>query len=141
MADKPRYVFDVNVIVSALLFEQSTPGQAVSAALNQGQLLLSAEIFAELTAVLARDKFDRYLTREEREQFLQALLQQSDLIEITESIQGCRDPKDDKYLSLAVFGNASCIVSGDQDLLVLETFRAIPILTPAQFVASFLGKE
>ena len=52
---------------------------------------------------------------------------------ITEAVTGCRDPKDDKFLELAVNGRADVIVSGDADLLVLEAFRDIPILTPAAF--------
>jgi predicted nucleic acid-binding protein len=47
---------------------------------------------------------------------------------------GCRDPDDDKFLELAVNGHADAIISGDHDLLVLDTFRGIPIITPAAFV-------
>ncbi|MFQ5771845.1 MAG: putative toxin-antitoxin system toxin component, PIN family [bacterium] len=46
----------------------------------------------------------------------------------------CRDPKDDKYLELAVSGGAKFIVSGDKDLLALNSFREISILTPEQFL-------
>jgi len=53
------------------------------------------------------------------------------------STKVCRDPKDNKYLELAVAANASCIVTGDQDLLVLNPFRNIPILTSADFLAQF----
>ena len=42
---------------------------------------------------------------------------------ITERVAACRDPKDDKFLELAVNGRADLIVSGDADLLVLDTFR------------------
>lgn len=52
---------------------------------------------------------------------------------ITERITMCRDPKDDKFLELAMSGRADVIVSGDSDLLVLDRFRDIPILTPAAF--------
>jgi predicted nucleic acid-binding protein len=46
----------------------------------------------------------------------------------------CRDPTDDKFLELAVSGNADLILSGDKDLLTLHPFRGIPIVTPAAFV-------
>jgi uncharacterized protein len=88
-----------NVIVSALLFGESLPGQALAAALARGELLVSAEVFAELTEVLRRPKFDRYLTREERDAFLQKLLRESTVVEVTESITDCRDPKDNKSLN------------------------------------------
>jgi uncharacterized protein len=56
---------------------------------------------------------------------------------VTEEIDECRDPKDNKYLELVVSGNAECIITGDQDLLVLNPFRRIDILT----VQEFLGKN
>ena len=46
----------------------------------------------------------------------------------------CRDPKDDQILELAVSGNADCIVTGDDDLLTLNPFRGIAIITPADFL-------
>lgn len=55
----------------------------------------------------------------------------------TEIITDCRDPKDNKFLELAVEANASCIVTGDKDLLVLDPFRGIPILTAADFLKKF----
>jgi predicted nucleic acid-binding protein len=60
MTRRERYVFDTNVIVSALLFEQS----------KRGELVLSLPVVKELNDVLSRPKFDRYVFREEREKFL-----------------------------------------------------------------------
>ncbi len=53
----------------------------------------------------------------------------------TRRITVCRDPKDDKFLEVAVAGRADAIVSGDLDLLVLSPFEGIPILEPAEFLA------
>jgi uncharacterized protein len=130
----PRCVFDTNVLVSALLFDQSTPAQAFFAALHTGEIVMSADVIAELNDVLGREKFNRYVTEEERERFLRSLLGETELIEIEQKIQACRDPKDDKFLELAVNGGADCIVSGDEDLLVLDPFRGIPILAPDRFL-------
>jgi putative PIN family toxin of toxin-antitoxin system len=69
--------------------------------------------------------------------FLIAWLKEVELIEVTEVINDCRDAKDNKFLELAASGKADCIVSGDQDLLILNPFRAIPILTPGEFLYSF----
>jgi putative PIN family toxin of toxin-antitoxin system len=115
-----------------LLFEQSVSGQAFYAALDNGEIFLSRPTFVELAEVLGRKKFDRYLTRDEREQFLAILLREANVVEVTEKVRVCRDPKDDKFLELAVRGGASCLVTGDQDLLVLHPFRGVPVLTPAQ---------
>ena len=62
------------------------------------------------------------------------MLARAELVAITERIAACRDPKDDKFLELAVNGQADLIVSGDADLLALNPFRDIPIVTPATFV-------
>jgi hypothetical protein len=58
----------------------------------------------------------------------------AELVTITDRITACRDPKDDKFLELAVNGRADLIISGDADLLALNPFREIPIVTPAAFV-------
>ena len=136
MSAELRVVFDTNTLVSALLFEQSVPASAFFAARDEGVILLSQATFTELSEVLGGSKFDRYLTREEPEDFLVKLLEEATLVEIGETIQECRDPKDDKFLEVAVSGEASCLVTGDQDLLILNPFRGIPIMTPAQFLAS-----
>src|SRR5436190_18659020 len=106
MSAESRYVIDNNVVVSALLFEKSAPGEAFYSALDRGIILVSQSTFAELSEVLAREKFDRYISREEREQFLAMLLREARLIEILEQISACRDPKDDKFLELAISGDA-----------------------------------
>ncbi len=134
MKHKSRYVFDTNVIVSALLFAQSTSGRSLKIALNQGALLLSEAVVEELEEVLRRDRFDRYVKRETREEFLQSLIQSATFIEIIMHIEICRDPKDDQYLELAVNGKADCIISGDADLIVLSPFRGIDILPPHEFL-------
>jgi uncharacterized protein len=65
---------------------------------------------------------------------LVTMLAGAELVTITERIAACRDPRDDKFLELAVSGHADLIVSGDRDLLALNPFREIPIVTPATFV-------
>ncbi len=134
MGDRPRYVFDTNVTISAALFDKSLPGQALHAALSRGDLLVSGATLAELGAVLGRKKFDRYLTQAEREEFLVKLVREAVAVEITEEIRACRDAKDDIFLEIAVCGQASCVVTGDADLLALHPFRGIRILSPAQFL-------
>ena len=129
-----RFVFDTNVIVSAVLLAGSVPRQAFDKALDEGKMLLSVPVLLEVAEALGRKKLDKYLLEEERMRFLVALLKETELVEITEEISECRDEKDDKFLELAVSGNADLIVSGDDDLLVLNPFRGIPILTPKEFL-------
>lgn len=85
--------------------------------------------------MLRRPSFDPYLAQEERLQFLATYMQDATLIEVTEVVTDCRDPKDNKFLELAVSGNATCIISGDDDLLSLHPFRGVPIVIPQAFVS------
>ena len=129
-----RIVFDTNVIVSAILFAGSMPRRAIELALIKGTILISTALSEEMNRVIVQDRFDRYVSRRQRERFLELLIRESEHIEITESIQECRDPKDDRVLELAVCGNATYIVTGDADLLVLHPFRGIGVLRPADFL-------
>jgi putative PIN family toxin of toxin-antitoxin system len=54
-----------------------------------------------------------------------------------ESVADCRDEKDNRYLELAAAAGATYIVSGDRDLLDLDPWRGIRIVTPAGYVALF----
>jgi putative PIN family toxin of toxin-antitoxin system len=130
-----RFVLDTNVVVSALLLSDSIPRQAFDKVLTEGTLLISVPILIELADVLRRRQFNKYVLEEERMLFLVDLLKASELVETTEAITECRDPKDNKFLDLAFCANADYIISGDQDLLVLNPFRQIPIITPREFLS------
>lgn len=117
------------MIGSALLFENGKPAQALRYALVNGEVLLSLDLLEELNEVLGRERFNRYLTSEEREEFLEALVERAVLVEITENVQECCDPKDDKVLELALNGEAQYIISGNRDLLVLHPFRDVLVIT------------
>ena len=67
-------------------------------------------------------------------EFLATLVRASELVEVTAVVNVCRDPKDNKFLELAVSGTATHIISGDDDLLSLHPFRGVAILTPQEFV-------
>ena len=129
-----RIVFDTNVVISAILFAGSMPRRAIELALTKGTILISVALSEEMNRIIVQDRFDRYVSRRQRERFLELLIRESEHIEITESIQVCRDPKDDRVLELAVCGNAAYIVTGDADLLVLNPFLGIGVLRPADFL-------
>jgi putative PIN family toxin of toxin-antitoxin system len=136
MTSSHRIVVDTNVLVSRLLLPGSTPGRAVRKAVDTGQLLISDAAMAELAAVLARSKFDPYVTIGDRQEFIRLLGRVAERVPITYTVHVCRDPKDNMLLELAVNGSADLIVTGDQDLLVLHVYQDIPIITPAAYVAS-----
>jgi uncharacterized protein len=133
-----RFVLDTNIIVSAAFFPKGLPCQAMDWAAEQGKILTSESAFAELAAVLLRPRFAKFASVAERETFLETFANRAEFVEISETIVACRDPKDDQYLALAVNGGAECIVTGDEDLLVLHPFRSIPILTARGFLEKVL---
>ena len=134
MPTKPRFVFDTSAIISASLLKRSVSRKAFDKALDEGELLVSAETIDELNQVLGRVDFAKYVTEDERLEFLAVLLREATFAEVTVYVGECRDPSDNKFLELAVSGAAACIVSGDQDLLVLHPFRGSSIVTPRGFL-------
>ncbi|MFN9468915.1 MAG: putative toxin-antitoxin system toxin component, PIN family [Pseudanabaena sp.] len=130
-----RFVVDNNILVSALLVKNSAPFQVISKIEERGVILYSEVTLLELNQVLSRKKFIKYFAIEEKQAFIFKLLEKAELVEIEESINICRDPKDDKFLELAVSGKADFIITGDQDLLVLNPFRNIEILTAKDFLS------
>jgi putative PIN family toxin of toxin-antitoxin system len=127
-------VFDTNVLVSFLLLLDSKPRQAFDLALRKGKILLSPAVLAELYDVLSRKHFPRYLDEEQVRTFIAALARDAQWVRPAVAIAACRDPKDDKFLELAVSGGATHIVTGDADLIEWNPFQGVQILTPHFFL-------
>jgi putative PIN family toxin of toxin-antitoxin system len=130
-----RVVVDTNVFVSAAIKQNSLPSLVVRWLDQHGGLLKSIVTEREVLLVLQRPHVAA-LTIPVFLRDLAKMLAAAELVTIAERIAACRDPKDDKFLELAVNGRANLIVSGDRDLLALNPFREIPIVTPATFVQS-----
>jgi putative PIN family toxin of toxin-antitoxin system len=128
-----RVIVDTNVFISAALKENSPPETAVHLAAANHFLLKSAITEQELFITIARPRLAP-LIQPHFQDWLHELIAAAELVNITERIVACRDPRDDKFLELAVNGRADLIVTGDRDLLALNPFREIPIIRPADFV-------
>jgi putative PIN family toxin of toxin-antitoxin system len=128
-----RIVVDTNVFVSAALKDRSLPALAVHLATQHGVLLKSTATERQLFDVLARPYFASLISPAAHDWF-KKLMVAAESIGIITRFAVCRDPTDDKFLELAVNGHADLIVSGDNDLLVLNPFQRIPIVSPATFV-------
>jgi uncharacterized protein len=129
-----RYVLDTNLIVSAIIFPESAPGRALQMAQKE-TILASDATKLELINVIERPRFDRYVDINVLRAVAAEYVRNSEPIIIHFPIRACRDPRDDKFLELAVHGHADPIVTGDQDLLVLNPFQGIAIVTPTDFLA------
>lgn len=129
-----RWVLDTNLLVSRLLVPSGPAARAVDHALERGILLVSEATLEELVHVVARPKFDPYVSTAERQQFIRLLGGIARIVNITTPITACRDPKDDKFLEVAIHGEADAIVTGDEDLLALDPFHGIRIVRPVDFL-------
>ena len=130
-----RIVVDTNVLISAALLPQSASARALDLALEDFQLIQSEATLGELIDVITRAQFVRYLDEERRSRFLFVLAQVSKVIGVQTRVTDCSDPKDNKFLELAIDGNAQLIVSGDSHLRDMHPFRGIVIVTPAELLA------
>jgi putative PIN family toxin of toxin-antitoxin system len=127
-------VVDTNVLVSRLILPQSLPAQALRRAELEALLLISEATMFELADALGRPKFDRYVSLENRKSFLQRLGHIAEFVHIIQLVRECRDPKDDKFLEVALNGRADVIITGDADLLALNPWRGVTILSPMDYL-------
>jgi len=129
-----RIVADTNCLVSRLLLSSSVPGDAAREAVDSGLLLVSEATMNELADVLGRRKLDHYITIADRLQFLRLLGRVAEYVPTVYPVRECRDPKDDKFLEVALNGTADLILTGDTDLLALHPWQGIAILSPAHYL-------
>ncbi len=139
MSGLRRVVLDTSTLVSAALRVGSVPHQALLKALGTCEICVSSATLDELEQVLRRDKFDRYLDAETRLALVALVRQYAHIFAVAEADElnvqpACRDLKDNKFLALAAVCEADAIISSDHDLLALNPWRRIPVLTPAGFV-------
>jgi len=111
------------------------PSRAVLRVEAEGTFLFSDATLSELGEVLARPKFDIYLSRSIRDRYLSSIIRISERVLVTRNVSVCRDPRDDRVLEVAVNGNADVVVTGVRDLLVIGRFEGIPIVPPVAFSA------
>jgi len=137
-----RAVIDTNILVRALI----KPGGSVGPVLGllrdgRYEALYSREILEEIVDVLARPRLrDKYSISDDLvESTLKLILLRGEEVRPRQTLAACRDPKDNKFLEVAVEGKADVIVSGDEDLLVLSPFEGIAIVSPARFLEMVQG--
>ena len=133
----PKIVFDASSLVGALLKRGSAPERALLIARTRERLCLSRPVESEIREVFGRTKFKKYLTPGRVDRILDLLLAAALVVEPTVSVIDCRDPKDNKYLELALAAQAAIIVTSDADLLSLDPWHGVRIITPAEYVRRY----
>ncbi len=127
-------VFDASTVVGAALGPGSVPWQAIHRARERDLIALSEPVAAEIREVLARPKFSRVLTPVRQDEIAALLFTKAHWFVPATRVTDCRDSNDDIYLELALASDATVLVSSDKDLLVLDPWRGVRILLPAEFL-------
>ncbi len=132
-----NFVFDTNVLLSAMLNPRSLSNKAFLKAIRKDYLVYSDATLEELEEKIYLPRFDKYVPLSRRLAFFYKYKDTAFPTRIDYEIKACRDPKDDKFLELAKSALADCIISKDEDLLVLHPFEDIPILNVPAFLNRF----
>ena len=131
-----KIVVDTNVFISGIFFSGNP--DRILRAIHDGQFdaFCSPDIVSEYHTV-----FYRMLSKgigEVDQKQLDELLEKLTTVDPSTSIQVCRDPDDDKFIECAVEAKALYIVGGDKDLLSVEEYDGVEIITAADFCERYL---
>jgi len=133
---KKRIILDTNIFISFLI-NQDFSGLDNIIIERKATLIFSKELIEELLIVLDRPKFKKLITDNDKNELISFLENFGELIKIKTIINLSRDSKDDFLLSLAVDGDATHLITGDKDLLVIKKIKKTKILTIKEFLAIF----
>ncbi len=130
-----RVVLDTNVLVSSLIKRGRARELLDRIIENRLSLVLSEEILSEFVEVMAREKFQRYVTKSEVERFVSFLLHMAEIVEVKSKFKVVEeDPKDDAVLNTAYDCRAKYIITGDEHLLKIRRYRGIRIFNVAEIL-------
>ncbi len=129
-----KVVVDTNIFISAFLGSKNAKLIVRDIFMDQYLLIMSHEQMQELKTVLQRPKFSEHIHPHEIDELLDNLALKTIVPSNYGAIKDCRDAKDNMILEAAVYGNADFIITGDADLLVLNPYRWIKILTPTDYL-------
>jgi uncharacterized protein len=133
-----RVVIDTNILISFAIRPNRNFERIFDHVAAHGVSLVSEDTLTELFDVLTRDKFRKYIPLDQSIDYVEWYAAISEQIIVTDHIIACHDPKDDKFLSIAVSGQADCIIAGDHHLLDMIQFNGIPVYSPVEFISLFI---
>ncbi|WP_134089166.1 putative toxin-antitoxin system toxin component, PIN family [Olivibacter sp. XZL3] len=129
---KDSLIIDTNLWISYLLSGNKKLDYILSN--KRVTLIFSQELLDELIEVTQRPKFKKYFSFEDVSTLLHELKLRSIFINTSSNVTVCRDEKDNFLLGLAEDGKATHLVTGDKDLLVLETYKKTKIITIEEYL-------
>lgn len=135
-----RVVIDTNIWISFLI-GKSLVGLADAIIANRVHVLFSDDLFSELLDVLQRPKFKKYFSSAAIEQLMVLLYEKIAWVNVVDEFTDCRDGKDNFLLNLSVSGHANYLITGDADLLVLNPFHGVEIVSYQFFQNVILAND
>ncbi len=140
MPSKPRIVFDTNSLISAAILPNSVSRKALTCALKNYKLIVSEDTWQEFASKIEKPSLDHYFpSQESRQDFLLFISRATEHIVVSSTVSHCADPNDNMFLELALDGNASIIVSGDEALKKLNGWKNIRVLNTGDFYREYAG--
>ncbi len=131
---KISVILDTNWYVSATINKNSRR-VLYKLLINQNlTILFCDEILKEYTLVIAREKFKKIIKTKQVTRFMNLVMSKIEIIELKANLEGSRDPKDNFLLSLSFDCIADYLITGDLDLLVLQTTGLTKIVTLRDFL-------
>lgn len=131
---KIRVVLDTNIFISSLLGSKSSKFIIEYFLNGDIDIVISKEIFLEIIETLSNKKFAKIIKKKELKELVELLKFDTEWVNVKEKFFVCRDVKDNIIIECAFSGNVDFIITGDDDLLSLKSFRNIPILSPKEFL-------
>ncbi len=128
-----RIIIDTNLWISFLITKDFTKLDDIIFS-RKGILVFSQELLEEFLAVAKRPKFRRFFSPSDIEDLLETIEEYADFVNVTTTVEVCRDSKDNFLLSLSVDGKADYLLTGDKDMLDIKTFSITTIITIAEFL-------
>jgi hypothetical protein len=131
-----RLIIDTNIWISFLISDKY---QKLDKVLSHPKttILFSIELLEEINRVATFPKLKKYFSLNAVEEMLLSLEDYVELVKVKSKVEICRDPADNFLLALSKDGEANFLITGDQDLLDLETFGITKIIS----LTNFLNRE
>ena len=129
---KRRVILDTNLWISFLLTNNL---KKIDSLISNDEitLIFSQELIGEFIDVATRPIFKKYFALSDLERLLIKIKDKAEFVEVTTTIDLCRDEKDNFLLALSIDGKATHLITGDKDLLTLNKIDRTIILTISEF--------
>ena len=131
-----RVIIDTNLWISFLLTKDLSKFDAIIAD-ELITLVFCQELIDEFVAVTQRSKFKKYFDLDDVESLLLKIRNRAIFVEVKTTVTACRDPKDNFLLALSIDANATHLITGDKNLLILKKYGRTKILTITDYLFTF----